>query len=40
MNPNGDKWTVGSEAWYENPDVKHSDKTTEFTRGKTWDDFK
>ncbi len=30
----------GSDAWYEDPDVKYSDKVMEFSRGKTWDDFK
>ena len=34
------KNTRGSNAWYENPDVKYSDKVIEFSRGKTWDDFK
>ena len=30
----------GSNAWYEDPDVKYSDKVLEFSQGKTWDDFK
>ena len=34
------KPTRGSDAWYEDPDVKYSEKAMEYSRGKTWDDFK